>query len=144
MGHLTCSRPRKYSAPYASIWMEARLTASRLYQASGRTDPSAACCRGPSGGGLRVAMRYGQPSNRQAIKDLATRRASEHILTVPLYRQYSSSTTGTVRRLKFTRVASHMRNQPPVRFIQSDSMLDPALYQPFGQHRSSYFGKKMV
>jgi protoporphyrin/coproporphyrin ferrochelatase len=50
----------------------------------------------------------------------------EHILVVPMYPQYASSTTATVVD-EATRVAGRMRNQPALRFIKRFHT-DPCLF----------------
>jgi ferrochelatase len=59
----------------------------------------------------------------------------EHILVVPMYPQYASSTTATVVD-EATRVAGHMRNQPALRFIKRFHT-DPRFLQPLADKISA-------
>jgi ferrochelatase len=62
------------------------------------------------------AMRYGQPSIPLALNRLRV-QGCDRILLVPLYPQYSASTTATACDTAFTTLTS-MRNQPAVRTIR--------------------------
>ena len=114
-GPILTFRPRKLVHRYEGIWMDEgspllvytkRQAAGveRLLQTRGH-DVAVA-----------VAMRYGKPSIRQGLLDLRA-QGCEHVLTLPLYPQYASSTTGTVVD-EVTRVASRLRNQPAMRFLK--------------------------
>jgi ferrochelatase len=72
-------------------------------------------------------MRYGKPSIQDAMLKLRD-SGCEHILVVPMYPQYASSTTATVVD-EATRVAGHLRNQPALRFIKRFHT-DPRFLQP--------------
>lgn len=125
-GPILLSRPRKLVHRYEGIWMtggspllvyterQAQGVAKRL-QGRGHTVQVA------------VGMRYGKPSIRHAMMQLRD-AGCEHILTVPLYPQYASSTTATVVD-EVTRVASHMRDQPAMRFIKRFHV-DPLYINP--------------
>lgn len=62
------------------------------------------------------AMRYGTPSIPQKLKELKAQRC-DRILIVPLYPQYSASTTATVLDAAFGCLAE-MRNQPALRTVR--------------------------
>jgi ferrochelatase len=136
-GPILLSRPRKLVHRYASIWMEggSPLLVYTKRQADGIRQRLAAEGHQVE---VEVAMRYGQPSIRQAIKTLHE-KGCEHILTVPLYPQYASSTTGTVVD-EVTRVASHMRNQPAMRFIKRFHV-DPAYINPLAAQIERFWEK---
>ena len=63
------------------------------------------------------AMRYGAPSVPDKLRELKAQRC-DRILIVPLYPQFSASTTATVFDAAFDCV-SGMRNQPALRTVRS-------------------------
>jgi len=63
------------------------------------------------------AMRYGTPSIAQKLSELKAQRC-DRILIVPLYPQYSASTTATVFDAAFSHIGK-MRNQPALRTVRS-------------------------
>jgi ferrochelatase len=109
-------RPRKSAAKYAAIWTA---DGSPL---KAHTEKQARLLRGFLGqAGHQVsvdyAMRYGQPS----IPDTLSRLKAEgctRILLLPLYPQYSSSTTATAFDAAFS-WAAKIRNQPEIRSVRS-------------------------
>jgi ferrochelatase len=64
---------------------------------------------------VRPAMSYGQPSIRAALDDLF-RQGVTRIVVLPLYPQYSSSTSGSVFE-EVTRLLSRRRFVPGFRFV---------------------------
>lgn len=114
-GPILMARPRKLVHRYESIWMEggSPLLVYTQRQAAGLAERLTALGHEVQ---VAVGMRYGNPSIREAIQALHA-RGCEHILTVPLYPQYASSTTATVVD-EVNRVATHLRNQPALRFIK--------------------------
>ena len=108
-------RPRKTAAKYAAIWSEqgSPLMAHSRQQAS--------LLRGYLGErGLDVevalAMRYGEPSVAAALAELRQKRV-DRLLVLPMYPQYSATTTGAV----FDAVADHVktiRNVPDMRWVK--------------------------
>ncbi|TAL56596.1 ferrochelatase [Pandoraea sp.] len=62
------------------------------------------------------AMRYGNPGIAEKIRQLR-QAGAEQILLLPLYPQYSSSTTATAFDAAF-RVAARLRNQPGLRTVK--------------------------
>lgn len=109
-------RPRKSAEKYASIWTPDG-SPLKVY-----TERQSKRLRGFLGeAGLHVvvdyAMRYGQPS----IADTLTRLKTEgctRILLLPLYPQYSSSTTATAFDAVYA-WAGRTRNQPEIRTVRS-------------------------
>jgi ferrochelatase len=109
-------RPKKSAEKYASVWTP---EGSPLKV---HTERQAKMLRGFLGAaGHRVpvdyAMRYGQPS----IPDTLSRLKAEgctRILLLPLYPQYSSSTTATAFDAASAWAAT-IRNQPEIRTIRS-------------------------
>ncbi|PSB91875.1 ferrochelatase [Candidatus Pandoraea novymonadis] len=64
---------------------------------------------------VEYGMRYGNPPIREKIRELR-QAGAERILVLPLYPQYSSSTTATAMDEVF-RVLCHLRNQPDIRTV---------------------------
>lgn len=108
-------RPGKISHNYESVWMP---DGSPLLVYSRRQEAALRTLLAERGYDVEVelGMRYGSPALPDAIEALRARGCTR-ILTVPLYPQYSASTTATV----VDRVASYaarLRNQPEMRFVQ--------------------------
>lgn len=138
-GFILPFRPRKSAALYRKVWTEAgspllvysRLLGIRVAESLGeelarglridRTDPDG---RHPGASGterneivLEVGMRYGEPSVGDALRRLRTAGCSR-ILVLPLYPQYSATTTGST----FDAVWSELRTWrvvPEVRTVAS-------------------------
>jgi ferrochelatase len=109
-------RPAKVARAYKSIWTEqgspllaiSERLASKLQQrlrqqASHRIE-------------VALAMRYGQPSIEHGLQILRE-RGMRRLLVVPMYPQYSATTTATVFD-EVTRVLRGWRWLPELRFIQ--------------------------
>lgn len=98
-------RPRKSAHAYASIWtkdgspllLESLALAKALQAALGAQTP------------VELGMTYGSPSIATALRRLRDQNA-ERIVALPLYPQYSGTTTGSV----FDRVAAELRTWPAV------------------------------
>jgi len=110
-------RPRKAARAYQSVWTD---DGSPLLAISRRQEQAlAAALPGRFKGPVTVAlgMRYGNPSIPTALE--ALRRANaQRILVLPLYPQYSASTTGST----FDAVADVLRARrvvPGLRMIES-------------------------
>jgi protoporphyrin/coproporphyrin ferrochelatase len=120
-GPVLAMRPLKTRALYRSVWSEAgspllvqsRALAMRLQHAVGP----------PSGVRVELAMTYGAPSIAAAITRLQQARVRK-LVVLPLYPQYSGTTTGSV----FDRVARELRRWrrvPALSFI-ADYHAEPA------------------
>ena len=108
-------RPAKSARKYASIWTE---DGSPLLVHS---RSQAHLLRGWLGKrGLDVdvalAMRYGEPSIPQALAELAGRRV-ERLLVIPMYPQYSGTTTASVYDALGEAFATQ-RNVPELRWVR--------------------------
>ncbi|MGE5337162.1 MAG: ferrochelatase [Gemmatimonadota bacterium] len=108
-------RPRKSAAKYASIWTPA---GSPLRVNS---EQQALLLRGYLGHrgvdvDVMLAMRYGRPSIEQVLGELRAKHV-ERLLVLPLYPQYSASTTATVFDAVHA-VLAHTRNVPEVRWVR--------------------------
>jgi len=109
-------RPAKSAAKYASIWMK---EGSPLAVWTAR---QATLLRGWLGeAGLRVpvrhAMRYGQPSIASQLQALQA-EGVQRILVLPLYPQYSATTTASVVD-DVTAFTQRTRRLPELRFVNS-------------------------
>lgn len=105
-------RPRKSAHAYKSIWMEdgspltvyTRRLTEKWAEKSANNDLL-----------IHYAMRYGQPSIASKLQTMQ-QNGVENIVILPLYPQYSSTTTATV----FDAVADYFRNNftiPNLQFI---------------------------
>lgn len=108
-------RPRKSAAKYATIWTE---RGSPLAYWSAQQALLLRGYLGERGIDLEVAlaMRYGRPSIAQVIDELRG-RGLDRLLVLPLYPQYSATTTATA----FDAVHRHLarvRDLPEVRWVK--------------------------
>jgi len=111
-------RPRKSAAKYAAIWSS---EGSPLKVHSERQSRLLRGFLGHAGQQVVVdyAMRYGQPSIPTTLARLKSEGCTR-ILLLPLYPQYSSSTTATAFDAAFA-WAQTTRNQPEMRTVRSFS-----------------------
>lgn len=109
-------RAKRTAHAYASVWMEqgspllvySRAQAEALQGALDDAAP-ARCC-------VELGMTYGDPSIADALKRLA-QRGADRVLILPLYPQYSSTTTAAT----FDAVARALRHErllPALRMVQ--------------------------
>ncbi len=108
-------RSRASAKKYASVWMPEG-SPLRVY-----TERQVAALRtrlASQGYAVQVdyAMRYGQPNIAERI-DTLTKAGVQRILLVPMYPQYSASTTATAFDAAFAKL-KRMRNQPELRMIK--------------------------
>lgn len=110
------TRPRQSAGRYAQVWMG---EGSPLKVHTGR---QATLLRGYLGERVKFplvvdyAMRYGKPSIADKLRQLKTQNC-DRILLLPLYPQYSASTTATAFDAAFA-CLSGMRNQPAIRTVR--------------------------
>ena len=109
-------RPKKSAAKYASVWMP---EGSPLRVHTERQTKMLAGHLGERGHHTTVmmAMRYGSPSIPDVLAKLKAGGATR-ILVVPMYPQYSSSTTATVVDEAALWLLK-TRNQPEMRFVRN-------------------------
>lgn len=109
-------RPRKSAAKYAAIWTS---EGSPLKTHTARQAQMLHGFLGAAGHQVEVsyAMRYGQPSIPETLSRLKAEGCTR-ILLLPLYPQYSSSTTATAFDAAFDWARS-LRNQPELRTVRS-------------------------
>jgi ferrochelatase len=115
-GIILNTRPRKSAAKYAQIWTE---NGSPLAVYTGRQTTMLRGYLGERGLDLEVAyaMRYGRPSIAQALREMRERNVTR-LLVVPMYPQYSASTTATGLDAVWAEL-SGWRNVPEVRTVRS-------------------------
>jgi ferrochelatase len=112
------TRPKASARRYAQVWMSdgpplrvhtARQTTLLRGSLSERAKPLPLT--------VDYAMRYGKPSIPDKLRDMKA-QGCDRILLVPLYPQYSASSTATAFDAAF-RCFEGMRNQPAVRTVRS-------------------------
>ncbi|MGZ8210046.1 MAG: ferrochelatase [Burkholderiales bacterium] len=110
------TRPKASAERYAQVWMPEG-SPLKVY-----TERQAALLQGYLGERLHgpiivdYAMRYGQPPIAQKISAMQARGCAR-ILLLPLYPQYSGSTTATAFDAAFAALA-RVRNQPEIRTVR--------------------------
>ncbi len=112
-GIILNTRPRKSAEKYAQIWMA---EGSPLLV---HTQRQTTLLRDALDGSFIVAcaMRYGNPSIPSVLAQLREQGCTR-ILALPLYPQYSASTTATAFDALFA-VLAHTRNMPEIRTLRS-------------------------
>ncbi|WP_052951552.1 ferrochelatase [Devosia soli] len=105
-------RPQKAGHAYAQIWDKERNESPLRVITRAQTEALAARM---SGDGVMVeyAMRYGNPSTKSVLEKMQA-AGCQKILLVPLYPQYSATTTATANDKAFDAL-KEMRWQPAVR-----------------------------
>jgi ferrochelatase len=108
-------RPRQSAAKYAAIWTE---QGSPLLVNSQQQATLLRGYLGHRGSDVEVAlaMRYGDPSIPSVLQALAQRR-TERLLIVPMYPQYSATTTASALDAVFDELG-RTRNIPEVRWVK--------------------------
>lgn len=115
-GVILRTRPNASAKRYAAIW-SADGSPLKVH-----TERQAKMLRGYLGERMRApievhwAMRYGSPSIAQSLNELK-RRGCDRILALPLYPQYSSSSTGAALDALFGALR-RQRNVPALRFVK--------------------------
>lgn len=115
-GLILRTRPAQSAAKYAKVWMpegsplavHTRRQAELLQRHLGER------LRTPHA--LAWGMRYGEPSIEKALLDLRE-QGCQRILALPMYPQYSMSTTATAFAAVFDTLA-RMRNMPALRVVR--------------------------
>lgn len=115
-GIILRTRPAKSAKKYASVWTD---EGSPLMVNSVRQAKLLQGVLGERGHEVEVAlaMRYGEPSIRSVLEGLRERNVTR-LLVLPMYPQYSASTTATVFD-EVSRVLRGWRNLPEVRWIRN-------------------------
>ena len=115
-GVILLTHPITSSKAYRRIWNntknESPLRLITRKQAEYLTERMA-----PSGVNVTFGMRYGTPSLKEAIYSLI-RQGCQRILCMPLYPQYSATSTATTNDQIF-RILMQLRHQPAIRTLPS-------------------------
>jgi ferrochelatase len=133
------TRPKASAARYAQIWTPDG-SPLKVY-----TERQTNLLRGYLGDRLKTplaidyAMRYGSPAIADRLTAL-TAGGCDRILLVPLYPQYSASTTATAFDAVFG-VLSRLRNQPEIRTVR-DFHDDPGYIAALEASVRDYWGKR--
>ena len=109
-------RPAKSAAKYASVWMPEG-SPLRVYSERQRDRLSERLQQAGLSIEIALAMRYGQPSIAQSIAMLKSRGVTR-LMVLPLYPQFSASTTATVFDKVYETLAQ-LRNPPALRLVRS-------------------------
>jgi ferrochelatase len=114
-GIILTVRPRKSAAKYATIWTE---QGSPLMVHSKEQTTLLRGYLGEQGIDAEVvlAMRYGEPSVAGVLEQLRAQN-TERVLVVPMYPQYSATTTASVLDAVFAAL-ERTRNVPEVRWVK--------------------------
>jgi len=132
-------RPKKSARAYASVWTEegSPLLVNSKRQLAALSDDLQKRLNSPAS--VKLGMRYGTPSIKQALDQFADENI-QRIFVLPLYPQYSGSTTASV----FDAVFEHMKKQrwvPSLRTCSEyyeDEGYIAALAQSVREHREQH------
>lgn len=115
-GVILTTRPFRSGAAYRRIWREAGHESPLRFHTreQARLLAQTMAAEGPR---IDWAMRYGRPSIAERLEALAG-EGCDRILLVPLYPQYSATTSATVADAAF-RALARMRRQPALRVAPS-------------------------
>ena len=116
-GIILNTRPKKSAEAYKSVWTE---EGSPLLVISKKQRKALQQALDPDAEKYKVvlAMRYGSPSIKHGLDVLRSKFNARRILVLPLYPQYSATTTASI----FDEVTAQLRNWrwlPEMRFINS-------------------------
>ena len=114
-GLVLTTRPRKSGAKYKTIWNKARDESPLRTITRAQAERLAEAFAGEPEIAVEWGMRYGNPSTATAV-DRLTRAGCDRIVMLPLYPQYSATTTATAND-KFFRALMKMRKMPAVRSV---------------------------
>ena len=114
------SRPKRVAHAYASVWDEDsplhKITHGQVALLQQRFDHTLAEFVTPCRVSVHAGMTYGNPAITDVLSELTANKV-EHIVLLPLYPQYSGSTTAAV----FDAVAAwgkRQRNLPSISFVK--------------------------
>lgn len=110
------TRPRRVAHAYASIWGDEGSPLLTIGRRQARALEASLAAGVPGPVRVTLGMSYGHPSIPEALAELR-RAGARRLVVLPLYPQYSGSTTGSV----FDAVAAELsrwRRVPELRFIQ--------------------------
>lgn len=116
-GIILTLRPKASAKKYASVWMDEGSPLKVHTERQTKLLVDHLTKAGHEQIEVDFAMRYGAPSIPDRLQALRARGCTR-ILVVPLYPQYSASTTATVTD-EVGRCLAQMRNQPELRFVRN-------------------------
>ena len=114
-GLVLTTRPRKSGAKYKTIWNKAKGESPLRTITRGQAERLAESFKDQPGIAVEWGMRYGNPSIASAV-DRLTAACCDRIVALPLYPQYSATTTATAND-KLFRALMTMRKMPSVRCV---------------------------
>jgi protoporphyrin/coproporphyrin ferrochelatase len=109
------TRPQKSGANYRKIWNRERDESPLRTYTRAQSEKLAEALRGEPEIVVDWAMRYGNPSTESVAQRLVA-QGCDRLLILPLYPQYSATTTATANDKLFAALAK-MRRQPAVRSV---------------------------
>jgi protoporphyrin/coproporphyrin ferrochelatase len=109
------TRPKKSGANYRKIWNRERDESPLRTYTRSQSEKLADALRDEPQIVVDWAMRYGNPSTRSVAERLVA-QGCDRLLILPLYPQYSATTTATANDKLFAAMAK-MRRQPAVRSV---------------------------
>ncbi len=112
-GIVLTTRPQKTGANYATIWNNDKNESPLRTITRGQVEKLAAAFADEPNIVVDYGMRYGNPSVASSVDRLIA-QGCDRILSVPLYPQYSATTTGTANDQLY-RALMKLRNMPSVR-----------------------------
>lgn len=116
-GLVLTTRPQKTGANYAKIWNRDKDESPLRTITRGQAEKLAEAFAGDDRIVVEWGMRYGNPSLRDAVESLM-RQGCERIAMLPLYPQYSATTTATANDQLY-RALMKIRKQPTLRSMPS-------------------------
>ena len=116
-GIILNTRPAASAKKYASVWTDEGSPLKVHTQRQAKLLAGYLAKGGHDELDIDYAMRYGAPSI-PAVLDAMRARGCTRILVLPLYPQYSASTSATVVD-EVGRCLAHWRNQPEIRFVRN-------------------------
>lgn len=114
-GIILNTRPQKTGANYQTIWNRERDESPLRTITRSQADKLAAAFANEPNVSVEWGMRYGNPSIASAVDRLMA-QGCDRILSVPLYPQYSATTTATANDQLY-RALMQMRHMPTVRSL---------------------------
>jgi ferrochelatase len=114
-GLVLTTRPQKSGANYRKIWNTERDESPLRTYTRSQAEKLTAALADLADVRVEWGMRYGNPSTKHAVQRLRD-QGCDRILTLPLYPQYSATTTATANDQLF-RALMKMREAPAVRSV---------------------------
>ncbi|WP_274627814.1 ferrochelatase [Arvimicrobium flavum] len=114
-GMVLTTRPQKTGKNYQLIWNREKDESPLRTYTRGQSEKLAAALADLPNVVVEWGMRYGNPSTASAV-DALTAQGCSRIVVLPLYPQYSATTTATAND-QFFRKLMTMRDQPSIRSI---------------------------